>query len=358
MTLPYADDGRRVEWASAGRRIPASDLPAGPGFSITMDGWQNRLASRWDDVRERWGLRDLLSPLLLLLFFSLLALAALGGYWSREPARFAVAPAAGAPGSTLVATQRRLLDVLLGKPGGFLNNDVLPPGSLVDDVPSWERGVMVQLRDLAGVLATPAQVEAAPELGEAAAALAVDPGAWGLPSVEGELGRARVALERHGQRLRQPGGAALALREARLRHWLEVVEARLDDLAVRLNAAQSARLAARGRVPPGTEAVPTSTWSQVDDIFFEARGAAWAQLHLLKAAEADFAPLLATRHADLGLRAAIHELEATQQPLWSPVVLNGAGFGLFANHSLVLANYLHRARAELGEVRSLLEPVP
>jgi hypothetical protein len=323
-----------------------------------MDGWQNRLASRWDDVRERWGLRDLLSPLLLLLFFFCLALVALGWYWSREPARFVLPPAGGAPGAALVATQLRIVDVLRDKPGGFLGNDVLPPGSMVDDQPAWERGVLLQLRDLAAVLATPLQVEAAPELGEAAAALAVDPGAWGLLSVEGELGRARAALERHGQRLREAGGPALAPREARLRRWLEVMQVRLDDLAVRLNAARSARLAARGQVAPGTEAVPTSTWSQVDDIFFEARGAAWAQLHLLKAAEADFAPLLAARRADLGLRAAIHELEATQQPLWSPVVLNGAGFGLFANHSLVLANYLHRARAELAEVQSLLEPAP
>ena len=283
-----------------------------------MDGWQNRLASRWDDVRERWGLRDLLSPLLLLLFFLFLVLAALGGYWSREPARFALARANGPAGTMLVATQARMAGILLDKPGGYLNNDVLPPGSLVDDIPAWERGVLVQMRDLAGVLAESAPAPA-PEPGAAAAALGVDPGAWGLPSVEAELGRARTAYQRHGERLRGPGGAALALPEAGLRRWLVLAQARLDALSVRLNAAQSASLAAHGRVLPGTEAVPTSTWSQVDDIFFEARGAAWAQLHLLKAAEADFAPLLATRRADLGLRAAIHELEATQQPLWSPV---------------------------------------
>ena len=36
-----------------------------------MDSWQNRLALRLDDVRERWGLRNLLSPLLVLLFLHL-----------------------------------------------------------------------------------------------------------------------------------------------------------------------------------------------------------------------------------------------------------------------------------------------
>ncbi|HET8731852.1 MAG TPA: DUF2333 family protein, partial [Moraxellaceae bacterium] len=64
-------------------------------------------------------------------------------------------------------------------------------------------------------------------------------------------------------------------------------------------------------------------------------------------------------HADLNLRAAIHELEATQQPLWSPVVLNGSGFGIFGNHSLVMANYLSRSGAELREVQEqLLAPAP
>ena len=34
----------------------------------------------------------------------------------------------------------------------------------------------------------------------------------------------------------------------------------------------------------------------------------------------------------------------TQRRLWSPVVLNGSGFGLFANHSLVMALHMTRAR--------------
>ena len=121
----------------------------------------------------------------------------------------------------------------------------------------------------------------------------------------------------------------------------------------RLNAAQATSL--RGvTIAPGTEEVPATPWNQVDDVFFEARGTSWALLHLLKATEIDFDPLLVARHADLDLRAAIHELEATQQPLWSPVILNGAGFGVFANHSLVMANYLGRASARLGEVESQL----
>ncbi|NBU26368.1 MAG: DUF2333 family protein [Gammaproteobacteria bacterium] len=55
------------------------------------------------------------------------------------------------------------------------------------------------------------------------------------------------------------------------------------------------------------------------------------------------------------LQQVIRELEEAQAPLGSPVVLNGSSFGLFANHSLVLANYLSRANATIIELRALLE---
>lgn len=331
-----------------------------------MDGWQNRLTWRWDELRERLGLRNLLSPLMAILFLLLLLMLALGAYWSREPGMFPVQPAApgqARPGQVTVKVLERLARGLTEKPGGYLDNDLLPPGSLIDDLPAWERGVLRQLRDLSFIMQVPAARDPllpplAPDLVEAASAFGVVPDAWGMPSVEGELARGRAALQRHALQLAGRDGAAVAMREVQLQRWLQVTQERLDDLAARLNAAQSASLAGRAMVAPGTEQVPATSWTQVDDVFFEARGSAWALLHLLKAAELDFVGVLASRHADLGLRAAIHEMEATQQPLWAPVVLNGSGFGVFANHSLVLANYLHRARAELAEVQGLLLAPP
>lgn len=330
-----------------------------------MDGWQNRLTLRWDEFHERWGGRDLVPPVLVLVLLLLLVWLALGWYWSREPRLFAVpAPAStDAPaGVALLAVSERLAETLVDKPGGFTDNDVMPPGSMLDNMPAWERGVLLQLRDLAAVLTTPGQsgqpaLAASPDLADAVAALAVDPGAWSLPSAEGEFRRGQAALHRHASLLASPGGGDLAMREIQFDRWLLTAQDRLDALAARLNAAQSASL--RGvPVAPGTEEVPSTPWNRVDDVFFEARGASWALLHLLKAAEIDFGGLLAARHANLNLRAAIHELEAAQQPLWSPVVLNGAGFGVFANHSLIMANYLGRASAQLGEVESQLVSAP
>jgi hypothetical protein len=34
--------------------------------------------------------------------------------------------------------------------------------------------------------------------------------------------------------------------------------------------------------------------------------------------------------------------------------LNGSGFGIFANHSLVMASYISRAHAAISDLRALL----
>ena len=96
-------------------------------------------------------------------------------------------------------------------------------------------------------------------------------------------------------------------------------------------------------------------WTEIDDIFYEARGAAWALMHLLRAVEMDFDGPLRKKNALISLRQIIRELEATQQTLWSPMVMNGSGFGMFANHSLVMASYISRANAAVIDLRQLLQ---
>jgi hypothetical protein len=74
----------------------------------------------------------------------------------------------------------------------------------------------------------------------------------------------------------------------------------------------------------------------------------------MKAVELDFEPVLQKKNALISLRQIIRELEATQDPMWSPIILNGSGFGIFANHSLVMASYISRANAAVIDLRSLL----
>ena len=64
--------------------------------------------------------------------------------------------------------------------------------------------------------------------------------------------------------------------------------------------------------------------------------------------------VLEKKNARVSLQQIIRELESTQDQIWSPVILNGTGFGLFANHSLVMASYISRANAAIIDLRELL----
>ncbi len=126
-----------------------------------------------------------------------------------------------------------------------------------------------------------------------------------------------------------------------------VGSARLNtDLAGDSNAKQSS--------PVASQRVVKTSWWKLDDNFYEARGATWALLHFLKAVEIEFYDVLEDKNALVSLQQIIRELEATQQSVGSPMILNGSGFGMLANHSLVMANYISRANAALIELSELL----
>ena len=85
-----------------------------------------------------------------------------------------------------------------------------------------------------------------------------------------------------------------------------------------------------GQVPVVDEEIEETPWMQIDNVFYEARGQAWALSHLLRAIEVDFADVLAKKNATVSVRQIIRELEASQEPVWSPMILNGSGFGVLA----------------------------
>ena len=75
----------------------------------------------------------------------------------------------------------------------------------------------------------------------------------------------------------------------------------------------------------------------------------------MQAVERDFAGVLADKNAAVSIEQIIRELDAALGYISSPVILNGRGYGFFANHSLVLASYLSRAHSAIIDVRELLE---
>lgn len=302
-------------------------------------------------------------------------------YWSNEPDLFDVREAAtqriagengsaDAVGIATVATLMQAVETLLDKPGGYLTNDLMPPGVLMDNMPNWEWGVLRQARDLTRALRNDisrSQTQSAEDsdLASAETSLHIDSEAWVMPRAESEYRAGVAALHRYLRRLRdseQPEAQFYA-RADNLRDWLAIVERRLGDLSqrlsasvgqVRVNTDLGGDVAARQTTEAPANVLVKTPWNQIDDVLYEARGSTWALILFLRAIEIDFAGVLEKKNALVSLRQIIRELESTQDAIWSPVVLNGTGFGLVANHSLVMASYVSRANAAVIDLRALL----
>jgi len=310
----------------------------------------------------------------------LLVVIALGFYWSAEPDVFSVQDNLGTrlgadtrpvTGAMTTATLIEVAETLLEKPGGYLSNDVMPPGLYLDNIPNWEFGVLVQVRDLSRVFRenfsrSQSQSSEDRDLVIAEPRFASDNERWLLPSTESEYRRALDALESYLQRISDPSDqdAQFYARADNLSRWLVNVESRLGSLSQRLSASvgqvrtTGQDLAgdrnAQQSNPDGVQRVVRTPMLQIDDVFYEARGATWALMHFLQAVEIDFEAVLRDKNALVSVRQIIRELEASQRAVYSPVILNGNGFGLFANHSLVMANYISRANAAIIDLRELL----
>ena len=123
----------------------------------------------------------------------------------------------------------------------------------------------------------------------------------------------------------------------------------------RLNTDLSGDPEARQSTDSPNVVIVKTPWTQIDDVFYETRGASWALVHFLHAMEVDFEDVLRKKNAVVSFRQIVRELEAALEPLNAPMVLNGSGYGVLANHSLVMANYISRANAAIIDLRFLLE---
>ncbi|MGM8850252.1 DUF2333 family protein [Salinicola halophyticus] len=363
-------------------------------------------------------------PLVALVVIYLLACIVLGIWWSWTPSptdpkqaveqqrgfpqsvdtRGGDEPQSPASGETLLASNIAIIDTLLDKSGGYLRNDVMPPGLWLDNMPNWEKGVTQQVRDAVASLGSALDVGSAP-LGEANDELSGDLDSWRWPASENvlrsarnNLGEAFTALENasgqhganqgasnqatsgqgssdqgaSGQGSADQGASAqdssdqgvsgqgLSDQDAvadtaspdapdasALREWLAQVEKRLQT--------QTQQLAANvGQSPSGDQQNDSTPWLRIDDVFFEARGTTWALAQLMRAARIDYANAIEDSGAGGDFDQLIAELESSQGRVWSPVILNGSGFGLFANHSLMMANYTVRASQLVEKIRNQL----
>ncbi len=302
-------------------------------------------------------------------------------YWSREPDLFDVNKNAAAiakeqkvkvvNGYTTTATLATLVGTLLDKPGGYISNDKTPPGLFMDNMPEWEFGVLVQIRDLSTTMRNDFSRSQSQSIEDKDLIIAqpqfhYDSDSWILPSTEGEYRKGLKALNRYMKRLANPKRkeAQFYSRADNLANYLDQISKRLGSLSQRLSASVGQErintdLAgdnhAKQATPTDREIGVKTPWLQLDNVFFEARGQAWALRHLLKAIETDFSSVLQRKNALVSLRQIIRELEATQQTIWSPIILNGKGFGVVTNHSVIMSSYISRANSQIIDLVNLLK---
>ena len=125
----------------------------------------------------------------------------LGWWWDYEPDLFDARTNAMehaqeknrelVTGYITTTTLITLAETLLDKRGGYLSNDLFPPGVWMDNVPNWEFGVLTQVRDAARSFRNEfsrshSQSVEDEDLREAEGKFFFDKSSWALPHSESE----------------------------------------------------------------------------------------------------------------------------------------------------------------------------
>ncbi|NOQ16040.1 MAG: DUF2333 family protein, partial [Methyloprofundus sp.] len=151
---------------------------------------------------------------------TVVAVIALGGFWSIEPDNFNIIEEAKIrqekegldnipEGYVYANTLAHIAETLLYKSGGYITNDVGVPGVYLDNITSWEYGVLIMLRDATSALrnhSARSQSQSAedPDLAMAEPYFYYEHNSWALPSTEAEYEKGIEALHSYMARLADP----------------------------------------------------------------------------------------------------------------------------------------------------------
>lgn len=264
-----------------------------------------------------------------------------------------------------------ILDTLLNKKGGYISNDIAPPYALLDDMPSWEYGVLSQLRDVSlsfrnHLSRSQSQSIEDKNLVEFQTFLSIDSTKWWLPSSESQYKKGKKHLQNYFSQLQDgnPETGVFYARADNLVAMLKLMNKRLGSLSQRLSASigqirkntdLSGDAAAKQAKDSGSYVTTKTDWLEIDDIFYEARGSTWALIAILKGVRIDFDSVLKDKNATRSVDQIINELETTQRNVTSLMILNGSEFGLVPNYSIAMSSYVTRANAGIIDLISLLE---
>lgn len=278
----------------------------------------------------------------------------------------------GLLGYTTTRTMEEIIETLLEQPLGYVSNDIAPPFIFLDNRPSWELGVVKQLQFMALAMQdefsrSNAQSTEDPNLQAAQSLLRNDHEKWIMVDYQDRLKNAKQELETYRRRLmnENPRDGQFVSHSTALSYWLKMVNKSMGSLSQKLSAS-------RGELQVNTDLVGEAggkvawadsylieshtPWLEVDNVFYEARGQAWAMLSFFKAIRVDFDTTLSDKQATAIVDQIIKELEYALQPIYSPYVFNGSryGYGFTPNYSLRLSSDITRATNGIRDLINLL----
>lgn len=274
-------------------------------------------------------------------------------------------------GAVFTSTVIELIDNMLEKNGGFVSNDLLVKINAYDNMPNFELGMVYMIRDATDLLRadfsrSQSQSQEDKALKAAQPAMNINSESWIFPSAESSYKTAQDELNDYLKRMVDPNHPQTQFytRADNLSKYLEKVSQRLGSLShalvenvgqKRVNTDLAGDAAARETTHTSSNVDVQSNYFKIDDNFYEARGSVYALIALFKAIRIDFYEVLEDKNALASIDQIIREMEETQKTVYSPMIMNGSGFGMFANHSLSMASYIGRANAAVIDLRNLLE---
>ena len=264
------------------------------------------------------------------------------------------------------------VDALLHKNGGYTSNDILVKIGNFDNMPSFERGVIAEARELGYAMRDRfsrgnSNDTSNVDLKEMQPLINFSDDAWNpLADSEANYSKAVEHARNYLKSITVPDkkNAKFFARANSLERYFDKVSQRLGDLTQQLSAST-------GEVRENTDlandpsalqsSVSTSAlyaktpWLEIDNVFWQAKGEAWALIHYMKAIQIDFESVLEDKNAMPTIKQIIRELEKTQMDFTSPMVLNGNGRGITANYSLYMSNSISRAKSSIQELQKILD---
>lgn len=384
MNNNFGDDETREQ----PEENPKENLKDSSGGTDEEEGLLEGRPSRFGFMRKKWVRIPLRAGAGLVIIGFAISI-----YWNLMPRTFDVEKVATRMavekghreegedlprGYRTVATMIHIVDdILLGKPGGMMSNSLWPMSRWSDNMRSWERGAVVQMRVMVQGLrfdlsrAGPLSEEQE-TLMDADAHFSFRIDSPFLPSSEDQYRDGVEDLELFLQNLSESTSEAqyFVPRQDQLINWLGRQTVMLGDYTAKLQRnvelptyntgvlTANFDLVPADMAPPGTadpENEKLNGFFERDNTFYEVRGGVYVIYHMMLAIRKDGATTINNAQAMGVMNRILNELESANKPMRSPMVLNGREFGVVQNHSLVMASHIAKAHLAVQELQLQLQ---